>query len=98
LQYLIILIFWFIGWFLFRNVKFLSYKKPKNNNFLISVIIPARNEEQNIGKILKTVKSQTLKPYEVIVVNDNSSDRTQFIAESYENVKVISLNEEPPPS
>lgn len=42
----------------------------------ISVIIPVRNEEEKIEQCLEAVFSQTLKPYEVIVVDGHSSDRT----------------------
>ncbi|MCM3781680.1 glycosyltransferase [Neobacillus mesonae] len=46
----------------------------------VSVIIPARNEEQNIGKLLKSLKAQKVPPDEIIVVDDDSTDRTAEIA------------------
>lgn len=46
----------------------------------ISVVIPAFNEEKRIGHCLKTVFSQTIPPYEVIVVDNNSTDDTAKIA------------------
>ena len=52
------------------------------------VLIPARNEELMIEKTLYHVNKQSIKPNSVIVVNDNSKDRTKEIAESY-GVKVI---------
>lgn len=55
----------------------------------ISVIILAWNEEKNIGKILKSIQEQTLMPEEVIVVNNNSTDRTVEIAKSFDFVRVI---------
>ncbi|MCX8160582.1 MAG: glycosyltransferase [Candidatus Saccharicenans sp.] len=42
----------------------------------VSVIIPARNEEKNLGFLLDSLAKQTLKPAEIIVVDDNSSDST----------------------
>ncbi len=42
----------------------------------ISVIIPVKNEETKIETCLKAVFSQTLKPYEVIVVDGHSTDKT----------------------
>jgi len=42
----------------------------------ISVIIPVRNEADKIEQCLKAVFSQSLKPYEVIVVDGNSTDGT----------------------
>lgn len=66
------------------------------NDTKISVIIPARNEEQNLKKLLPLILNQTIKPFELIVVDDNSTDGTYSVASSFENVKVIRLTEEPP--
>ncbi len=49
----------------------------------IYIIIPAHNEEDYIGKTLESLVKQTLLPKKVIVVNDNSNDSTQSIAEDY---------------
>lgn len=43
----------------------------------ISVVIPAYNEEEHIETCLESIRSQSVKPYEVIVVNNNSTDRTE---------------------
>ena len=49
---------------------------------LVSVIIPARNEESRIGKIVRTVIRQCPDvDVEVIVVDDGSSDRTALEAQ-----------------
>lgn len=87
---------WIIGWLLFINVEFLKQGRVGDRRFNVSVIIPARNEEHNIVKILKTLEKQSYKPYEIIIVNDNSTDNTELVATSYKNVKVISLRKEPP--
>ncbi|MEM3556243.1 MAG: glycosyltransferase [Candidatus Micrarchaeia archaeon] len=47
----------------------------------ISVVIPARNEEDVIERCVRSVLNQKVKPYEVIVVNDGSTDRTREIVE-----------------
>ncbi len=52
------------------------------------VLIPARNEELILEKTLHHLYKQTIKPNLVIVVNDNSNDKTKEIAES-NGVKVI---------
>ena len=52
------------------------------------VLIPARNEERIIEKTLHHLNKQSIKPNSVIVVNDNSNDRTKEIAVSY-GAKVI---------
>ncbi|MBP8657856.1 MAG: glycosyltransferase family 2 protein [Fervidobacterium sp.] len=68
--------------------------------FNISVIIPARNEEVNIGKILTALLNQSVKVNEIIVVNDNSSDKTAEIVEHFSKldnrVRLINLLQEPP--
>ena len=49
----------------------------------IYIIIPAHNEENYIGKTLQSIVEQSQLPQNVVVVNDNSSDKTQLIAEDY---------------
>ncbi len=45
-----------------------------------SVIIPARNEEQNLPRLLTSIFSSSLKPIEVLVVDDGSTDSTASVA------------------
>lgn len=47
------------------------------------IIIPAHNEDNFIGKTLESLVNQTLVPKRLIVVNDNSTDKTQQIVETY---------------
>lgn len=49
----------------------------------VSVIIPTKNEEKNIGRCLKSIKNQELKDIEMIVVDNNSSDKTCEIAQKF---------------
>lgn len=61
----------------------------------VSVIVPARNEESNIGSCIDGVLSQTYKDFELILVDDCSTDNTLKIMKDYalrdSRVKVISL-------
>ncbi|MCM8788133.1 MAG: glycosyltransferase [Candidatus Omnitrophica bacterium] len=50
---------------------------------LISVIIPAHNEEKVIAKAINSVLSSIYKNYEIIVVNDGSTDKTKEIVEGF---------------
>lgn len=56
----------------------------------VSLVIPAFNEEQDLPACLQAIARQTAKPYEVIVVDNNSTDNTVAIARSFPFVKVIS--------
>lgn len=49
----------------------------------VSVLIPARNEENNIGNCLESITKNDHPDFEVIVLDDNSSDNTYRIAEKY---------------
>lgn len=61
-----------------RDLK-LSLKSPK-----ISIIIPVYNVEKYIEKALKSVLAQTFTDYEVIMVNDGSTDGSLSILRAYE--------------
>lgn len=56
---------------------------PLEQNALISVLIPARNEEKNIGSCLNFILAQDYKNFEVLVLNDQSTDRTKEIVNSF---------------
>lgn len=49
----------------------------------ISVVIPAHNEEKYIAQCLDSLSNQTIKPDEIIIVNNNSHDKTVAIAKKY---------------
>ncbi len=53
-----------------------------------SIIIPTYNEEKYIGRALKSIKEQSFKNYEVIIVDSYSNDNTVDIAKSF-GCKVI---------
>ena len=57
----------------------------------VSILIPARNEKENIGKLLDNIINQDYQNYEVIVYDDMSEDTTLEIVKSYtERSKKIS--------
>jgi glycosyltransferase involved in cell wall biosynthesis len=55
----------------------------------VSVIVPARNEEVCLGECLQSLVAQDGVAFEIIVVDDQSTDRTREIAESFAGVRVI---------
>ncbi|NMC98827.1 MAG: glycosyltransferase, partial [Bacteroidales bacterium] len=59
----------------------------------VSVIIPTYNEEGVIGECLESLTRQTLKKFEVIVVDDGSNDCTIEVAynflSKFSNFKIV---------
>ena len=58
----------------------------------VSVVIPAYNEEKYIVDCLKALSNQTIAPDEVIVVDNNSTDKTASLARQA-GAKVITVLE-----
>ena len=52
----------------------------KRRGWQVSVVMPAYNEEKYIGECLASLARQTVEPMEIIVVDNNSMDRTAEIA------------------
>ena len=50
---------------------------------MLSIIIPAYNEEEYLPKLLKCIKNQTCKDYEVIVADADSKDKTRQVAKKH---------------
>ncbi|MCK4892210.1 MAG: glycosyltransferase [Candidatus Pacebacteria bacterium] len=49
----------------------------------LSIIIPTRNEEVYLPKLLKSIRKQTFQDYEIIVADNKSEDKTSEIAKKY---------------
>ena len=56
----------------------------------VSIIVPARNEEVCLGDCLASLVTQTGVAFEILVVDDQSTDRTRAIAQGFAGVRVIS--------
>jgi glycosyltransferase involved in cell wall biosynthesis len=55
----------------------------------VSVIVPARNEEDCLGYCLASLSNQSGISFEIIVVNDHSTDGTRAVAEQYARADVM---------
>lgn len=55
----------------------------KKSQPMFSIIIPAYNNEKYVGKCIESVLSQTFTDFELIVVNDGSTDKTYEIIKKY---------------
>jgi hypothetical protein len=62
----------------------------QNRDPVVSVVVPARNEEACLALCLESLVSQTGIDFEIIVVDDASNDHTAEIARSFADVIVIS--------
>ena len=101
-----VVIWVFYGLLFFSNLK----KKPifrgsncSDNEIIypsLSVIIPACNEEESIRQAISQLLDQDYPDFEVIVVNDRSTDHTGVVVEElkikYPQLKVVNITDLPP--
>ena len=87
--YSILILFYRAGWLELKPFSQTDHEP----SIKISVIIPARNEEENIGKLLSSLEKQTYPPqlFEVIIIDDHSTDNTAAVVNSYSFAKLIRL-------
>jgi hypothetical protein len=71
-------------------------RDPVSEGLDVSVIVPARNEEACLGACLQSLANQAGVSFEIIVVDDGSTDRTLEIARSFHGVRVVSPGPLPP--
>jgi glycosyltransferase involved in cell wall biosynthesis len=62
-----------------------SSQSATPNVALVSVIVPARNEEASLERCLGSIVQQRGVPFELIIVDDASTDRTPQIAQTFVN-------------
>ena len=82
---------------LFFNKLFLFKKTDKNFNKGVSVVICAKNEIVNLKNNLPLILEQEYAHFEVIVVNDQSIDTSQFfleeISKKYKNLIIVNIDD-----
>lgn len=57
----------------------------------ISIVIPTKNAENYIKNLIESLNNQTIKPYEIIVMDSNSIDNTKSICMQFKNTKVFQV-------
>ena len=55
---------------------------------MLTIVIPTKDEEGSLPRLLKSIRAQTLQPREIIVADAHSTDRTREIARAY-GAKVV---------
>lgn len=94
--YVVLIVFYKTSW---AEIPLHSYIKINDASNLpfISIIIAARNEEKNIGACIQSILRQTfpVDKFEVIIVNDHSTDNTVNVVLSYKqgNIRLINLED-----
>ncbi len=68
------------GWLVLSRMTELERSSVPKPIRSLSIIIPARNEERNLPRLLSSIYAQARAPREIIVVNDHSNDRTAAVA------------------
>ncbi len=84
-------------WLYFRNIKQFRVPEATESRERISVLIPARNEEADIAAALESVLANEGVEFEVIVLDDHSTDRTaDIVAEIAKRDGRVRLASAPP--
>ena len=83
-----------------RTIRFLrDLPAPRETLPRVSIIVPARNEERNIAEALTSLLHLDYPDYELLVVNDRSTDGTgpilQRLAAEHPRLKVVPVTELP---
>jgi len=84
----------------FRLTPYLDKFENTSKSFpKVSIILPARNEEDFIGKCLDSLIKQDYENYEIIVIDDSSEDKTGKIILEYakKSSKIIPVSAKPKP-
>jgi biofilm PGA synthesis N-glycosyltransferase PgaC len=69
----------------------LDFHRPNQSDVVhkISVIVPVRNEADNIAILLESIFDQKYKSFEVILVDDHSTDNTVKIASGFQTLRIL---------
>ena len=61
---------------------------------MVSVILPAYNAEGTIGEAIKSIIDQTYKDWELLVIDDGSTDNTKAVIQSFEDPRIKYIENE----
>ncbi len=90
--YLALIVYFAHGW---KKIPVTDFRIYKENLPTVSVIIALHNEEKNVVSLLKSLKRQSFSNFELVLVDDFSTDKTLKIIEEniagFSNAKIITL-------
>jgi cellulose synthase/poly-beta-1,6-N-acetylglucosamine synthase-like glycosyltransferase len=89
-----VLVRWLLGWLLSWHLPLLP-KGQCQAGPRVSVLIPARDEEDTLPHLLAALSQQRFQPHEVIVIDDHSSDRTAAVAKEWAASMPLSVIQPP---
>lgn len=61
---------------------------------IVSIILPAYNAECTIKESIQSIVNQTFRDWELIVINDGSSDNTEKVIQSFQDPRIIYVRNE----
>jgi glycosyltransferase involved in cell wall biosynthesis len=81
--------------FIFGKFSFQKVQSPSSKNIAISVLVCAKNEAKNLKKFLPSILEQDYPKFEVVLINDGSTDKTLKVMESFksqhDNIKIVNV-------
>lgn len=84
-----------IYFLLFSAFAFAKHKRSKQYDIPVSVLICAKNEAENLKQLLPELLQQSYKDFEIVLINDASSDETLDVMEQFRkensNIKIVNV-------
>lgn len=81
--------------FVFGKFSFAKIQTPTTKQIPISIIVCAKNEEENVKKLIPLLAEQNYHTFEIVLIDDASSDATLDIFEEFEkqysNIKLVKV-------
>lgn len=81
--------------FIFGKFSFAKPQESKEKHLPISVVVCAKNEEANLKKLIPILAKQNYTNFEIVIIDDASSDDTRFLVEDFQkeipNLKLVKV-------
>lgn len=74
---------WLVGFVVFWRLPICRPYAGRDEPLQVSIIIPARNEEKNLERLLGAIRADARQPFELLVVDDGSEDGTADVARRF---------------